>query len=61
MKLLKVIGIRPMTPMLNKVDLKVSEHKMLSFSVRKEMIKNNNSLVVILLSKVVENEFLLTV
>ena len=31
---------------------------MLSFSVRKEIIKNDNSLVVILLSKVVENEFL---
>ena len=33
---------------------------MLSFSVRKEIIKNDNSLVVILLSKVVENEFLQT-
>ena len=33
---------------------------MLSFSKRKEIIKNENSLVVILLSKVVENEFLQT-
>ena len=40
--------------------MKVSEHKMLSFSVRKEIIKNDNSLVVILLSKVVESEFLQT-
>ena len=40
--------------------MKVSEHEMLSFSVRKEIIKNYNSLVVILLSKVVENEFLQT-
>ena len=54
----KVIGIRPMAPVLNKVHLKVSEHEMLSFSVRKEIIKKDNSLVVILLSKVVENEFL---
>ena len=41
----KVIDIRPMTPLLNKVHLKVSEHEMLSFSVRKEIIKNDNSLV----------------
>ena len=40
--------------------MKVSEHEMLSFSVRKEIIKNENSLVVILLSKVGENEFLQT-
>ena len=57
----KVIGIRPMAPVLNKVHLKVSEHEMLSFSVRKEIIKNDNSLVVILLSKVIKNEFLQTV
>ena len=57
----KVTGIRPMAPVLNKVHLKVSEHEMLSLSVRKEIIKNDNSLVVILLSKVVENEFLQTV
>ena len=56
-----VIGIRPMAPMLNKVHLKVSEHEMLSYSVRKEIIKNDNSLVVILLFKVAENEFLQTV
>ena len=60
-----MIGSRPMTPVLNKVHqtryLKVSEHEMLSFLVRKEIIKNDNSLVVILLSKVVENEFLQTV
>ena len=41
-------------------DLKVSEHEMLSFPVRKEIIKNDNSLVVILLFKVVKNEFLQT-
>ena len=51
----KVAGIRPMAPVLN---LKISEHEMLSFSVRKEIIKNDNSLVVILLPKVGENEFL---
>ena len=50
-QMLKLIGIRPM---------EVSEHQLLSFSVRKEIIKNDNSLVVILLSKVVENEFLQT-
>ena len=50
-----------MAPVLNKVHLKVSEHEMLSFSVRREIIKNDNSLVVILLSKVVENEFLQSV
>ena len=59
---LKVIGIRPMAPVLNTglPDLKVSEHEMLRFSVRKEIIKNDNSLPVILLSKVVGNEFLQT-
>ena len=50
-----------MVPVLNKVHLKVSEHEMFDFSVRKEIIKNDNSLVVILLSKVIENEFLQTV
>ena len=50
-----------MAPVLSKVHLKVFEHEMLSFSVRKEIIKNDNSLVVVLLSKVVENEFLQTV
>ena len=57
----KVIGIQPMAPALNKAHLKVSEHEMLSFSVRKEIIKSDNSLVAILLSKVVENEFFQTV
>ena len=42
---IKVTGIRPIAPVLNKVHLKVSEHEILSFSVRKEIIKNNNSLV----------------
>ena len=37
-----------------------SEHEMLSLSVRKEIIKNDNSLIVVLLSKVAENEFLQT-
>ena len=56
-----MIGIRPMAPVLNKIHLKVSEQEMLSFSVRKEIIENDNSLVDILLSKVVENECLQTV
>ena len=42
------------------VHLKISEHKMLSFSVRKEIIENNNSLVVISLFIVGENELLQT-
>ena len=42
------------------IHLKVSEHEMLSFSVTKEIIKNDNSFVIILLSKIVENEFLHT-
>ena len=57
---LKVIGIRPIAPVLNTGPIKVSEHEMLSFSVRKEIIKHDNGLVVILLSEVVENEFLQT-
>ena len=57
---IKVIGIRPIALVFTQVHLKVSEHEMLRFSVRKEIIKNDNSLVVILLSKVVENEFLQT-
>ena len=40
------------------VRLKISKHKMLSFSITKEIIKSNNSLVVITLFKVGENEFL---
>ena len=42
------------------VHLDMSEHEVLSFSVRKKNIKNDNSLVVILLPKVGENEFLQT-
>ena len=50
-----------MVPVLNTGPFKgISEHDMLRFSVRKEIIKNDNSLVVILLSKVVENEFFQT-
>ena len=60
----KMIGIQPMATVVNTGPLEgrylISEHKMLSFSVRKEIIKNDNSLVVILLSKVVENEFFQT-
>ena len=41
------------------IHLKMSEHKMLSFSVRKVIIENN-SFLVISLSKVGENEFLQT-
>ena len=40
--------------------MRVSEHKMLSFSVRKKIIENDKSLVVILLSEIGENEFLQT-
>ena len=40
--------------------LKISEHKMSSFSARTEVIENNNSLTVISLFKVGENEFLQT-
>ena len=42
------------------VHLKISEHKMLRFSVRKEIIENGNSWVVISLSKVGKNEFVQT-
>ena len=38
----------------------IPEYKMLSFSVRKKFVENNNSLVVISLSKAGENEFLQT-
>ena len=34
----KVIGIRPMTPVLNKVHLKVSEQEMLRVLATKEII-----------------------
>ena len=55
-----VTGIRPMAPVQNRDALKISEHGMWSFSVRKEISENVNSLAVILLSKVGENEFLQT-
>ena len=42
------------------VHLKISEHEMLSVLVRKEIIENNNSLVVISLSKEGESEFVQT-
>ena len=47
-------------PVQNRGHLKISEHKMSRFSVRKEVIENNNSLAVISLSNVDENEFLQT-
>ena len=54
-----LIGIRPMAPVLNTGPLEgIRALNVNFFSVRKEIIKNDNSLVVILLSKVVENEFL---
>ena len=53
-------GIRPMALVLREVHLKVSERKILIFSVRKEIIKTDNNLVVILLFKVDEHEFLQT-
>ena len=47
-----MIGIRNMAPVLNTGPLEgISEHETLRFWVRKEIIKNDNSLVVILLSK----------
>ena len=56
---IKVTGIRPMAPVLNRGPLlRVSKHEMLSFSVRKEIIENDNSFI--LLSKVGENGFLQT-
>ena len=58
LSILKVTGIGPMTPVQTEVHLTMSEHKLLTFLVRKEIIENNNSLVVISLSKVGENEFL---
>ena len=42
------------------VHLKMSEHKMLCFSVRKGIIENGNSLVVTSLSKVGKNDLLQT-
>ena len=57
-KTFKVTGIRPMTLCKTEVHLKMSERKMLTLLVTKEIIENNNSLVAISLSKVGENEFL---
>ena len=58
------LKVSPPLPLRNfnrtQVHLKIPEHKVLSFSVRKEIIENDNSLVVISLSKVSENEFLQT-
>ena len=53
-------GIRPMAPVQNRGPLKISEHKILSFSVRKEIIENDNSWAVLLLSKVGKNKFVQT-
>ena len=47
---IKLIGSRPMALVLNTGHLKVSEHELLSFSVRKQIIKNDNSLIVIVQS-----------
>ena len=41
-----MIGIRGMAPVLNTGPLEGIEQEMLSFSIRKEIIKNDNSLVV---------------
>ena len=49
-----------MAPVLNRGPLEGIWARMLSFSVRKEIIKNDDSLVVILFSKLGENEFLQT-
>ena len=57
---IKVSGIRPWPQCKTEVQLKISEYKMLRLSVQKEITENNNSLVVISLSKVSENEFLQT-
>ena len=58
--LVKVTGIRPWSLCKTEVHLKISEHKILSLLVKKEIIENNNNLVVISLSKEGENEFLQT-
>ena len=59
-KLLRRLVFDPWPLSKTEVHLKISEHKILCFLVRKEIIENNNSLVVILLSKVEENDFLQT-
>ena len=56
----KVIGIRPMAPVLNTGLLEGVWARNVKFFGKEKIIKNDNSLVVILLSKVVENEFLQT-
>ena len=57
---IKVIGIRLMAPVLNTGPPEGIWAQNVKISVRREIIKNDNSMVVILLSKVVENEFLQT-
>ena len=54
--------IPPMAPVQTEAHLNISEHKMFftSFSVRKKILENGNTLVVISLSKVEENEFFQT-
>ena len=54
-----MIGIRPMAPVVNIGPLEGIWAQNVKF-FGKEIIKNDNSLVVILLSKVVENKFLQT-
>ena len=55
--LIKVTGIRSMAPVHH---LKISENKMSRFSVRKEIVENDNIWVVTSLSKVGENELIQT-
>ena len=58
---LKVTGIRPMAPVLNRGPLEgIRAENVKFFGKLLKMIKNYNSLVVILSSKVGESEFLQT-
>ena len=58
LELLRWLVFDPWPLCKTEVHLKMSDHKMLTFLVRKEIIDNNNSLVAISLSEVGENEFL---
>ena len=57
-----VTGNRPMTPLLNRDPLESIGARNIKFflSIRKEVIESDNSLLVISLSQVGENEFFQT-
>ena len=58
--ILKLTGIRPMTPMPNRGPLECISAQDVKFLVRTKVIENDMSLVVISLSEVGENEFVQT-